>query len=127
VFLALGRQDLAVFAAAPQHSYLARVIERPEADALPPQLRLLQARGPFDLASELGLLRDENIDVVVSKNSGGSATYSKIEAARTLGLPVVMIARPHKATGHALGSAREAFGWLQRRAHERTPPSLRGV
>jgi precorrin-6A/cobalt-precorrin-6A reductase len=127
VFLALGRQELPVFAAAAQHVYLARVIEKPDGAALPPQLRILQARGPFDLESELALLRDEKIDVVVSKNSGGHATYAKIEAARTLGLPVVMIARPHKAAGHVLVGARDAFDWLQQQAHARTPPSLRGV
>ena len=64
---------------------------------MPPDLRLLQARGPFDREAELRLLTDERIEVMVSKNSGGDATYAKIEAARALGLPVVMIARPHKA------------------------------
>jgi precorrin-6A/cobalt-precorrin-6A reductase len=126
-FLALGRQDLPVFATAPQHFYMARVIEQPDAGPLPPQLRILQARGPFDLADELKLLRDERIELVVSKNSGGSATYAKIEAARALTLPVIMIARPHKATGDVAGGARDAFDWLQRQLHERTPLSRRGV
>ena len=52
VFLSLGRQELHVFAAAPQHHYLARLIERPEREDLPPDLRLLQARGPFDREAE---------------------------------------------------------------------------
>lgn len=127
VFLALGRQDLPVFAAAPQHRYIARVIERPDAAILPPDLRVLQARGPFDRADELRLLREEKIDVVVSKNSGGTATYAKIEAARELSLPVIMIARPDKPAVQALKSAHAAFAWLQRQAHERTPLSPRGV
>ena len=93
VFLGLGRQELAAFAQAPQHRYIARVIEPPDASPLPPHLTLLQARGPFDLDAEIRLLSDEKIEVVVSKNSGGNATYAKIEAARTLGLPVIMIAR----------------------------------
>ena len=42
------------------------------------------------------MLRDESINLIVSKNSGGTATYSKIEAARALRIPVVMIDRPHK-------------------------------
>jgi precorrin-6A/cobalt-precorrin-6A reductase len=112
VFLSLGRQELHVFAAAPQHHYIARLIERPEREDLPPDLRLLQARGPFDRESELRLLTDERIDVMVSKNSGGDATYAKIEAARALGLPVVMISRPHKPAGHILASVEEAIAWL---------------
>jgi precorrin-6A/cobalt-precorrin-6A reductase len=121
VFLSVGRQELATFAAAPQHRYLARMVDRPEG-ILPPDIRVLQARGPFDKAAELRLLADEKIDTVVSKNSGGPATYAKIEAARELGLPVVMIARPPKKAGYPVDSAEAAFAWL---VHERT--SRRGV
>lgn len=123
VFLSLGRLDLEAFASAVQHDYIARTIDPPRQTNLPPRIRFLQARGPFDLPSELKLLRDEKIDTIVSKNSGGSATYPKIEAARVLGLPVVMIARPDKATGDRLTSAEEAVAWLGR-VHDR---SLRGV
>jgi precorrin-6A/cobalt-precorrin-6A reductase len=112
VFLSLGRQDVHVFAAAPQHQYIARLIERPDRTDLPPNLRLLQARGPFDRAAEERLLMDERIEVIVSKNSGGEATYAKIEAARALALPVVMIARPHKPAGKAVTTVEEAVAWL---------------
>jgi len=112
VFLSLGRQELHAFAAAPQHRYIARLIERPEREDLPPDLRLVQARGPFDREAESRLLSDERIDVMVSKNSGGDATYAKIEAARALGLPVVMVARPHKPAGHVVANVDEAVAWL---------------
>jgi precorrin-6A/cobalt-precorrin-6A reductase len=127
VFLSLGRQELAAFGAAPQHRYLARVIDPPDPAGLPPDLRILQARGPFDRATEERLLRDERIEVLVSKNAGGTATYAKIEAARALGLPVIMIARPYKPAGHAVGNAGEAAMWLEQRLHEAAPRSLRGV
>jgi precorrin-6A/cobalt-precorrin-6A reductase len=126
VFLSLGRLELHAFAPAPQHHYIARTIDPPQQSGLPPDIRFLQARGPFDRAAEAHLLSDEKIDVIVSKNSGGTATYAKIEAARDLGLPVVMIKRPHKPTGHVVRSPEDAFAWLERRAHE-APPSLRGV
>lgn len=123
VFLGLGRQELAAFARAPQHRYIARVIDRPRGSGLPPDLHLLQARGPFDVEAETTLFTGERIDVVVSKNSGGDATYAKIAAARKIGLPVIMIARPDKPTGHAVASAGDAVSWL---AHE-APRSPRGV
>jgi precorrin-6A/cobalt-precorrin-6A reductase len=123
VFLGLGRQELSAFAKAPRHHYIARVIEPPVGSALPPDLHLLQARGPFDRAAEIKLFADEKIGVVVSKNSGGSATYAKIEAARMLGLPVIMIARPDKPAGHVVASPEEAMAWL---AHEASR-SPRGV
>jgi precorrin-6A/cobalt-precorrin-6A reductase len=112
VFLSLGRQELHAFAAAPQHHYLARLIERPERKDLPPDLRLVQARGPFDRESEMRLLTDERIELMVSKNSGGDATYAKIAAARTLSLPIVMIARPHKPAGYAVTDVDHAVAWL---------------
>ncbi len=112
VFLSLGRQDLHVFARAPQHHYLARLIERPDQAMLPPDLRLLQARGPFERADEERLLREERIEVLVSKNAGGTATYGKIEAARALGLPVVMIARPHKPAGIVFADVEACVAWL---------------
>ena len=123
VFLSLGRQELAAFAAAPQHRYLARTVDLPRDIALPPDTRVLQARGPFDRAAEEKLLADEKIEVIVSKNSGGSAIYAKIAAARALGLPVVMIARPDKPAGHPVASPDAAVAWL---LHD-VPRSPRGV
>jgi len=127
VFLSLGRQELHAFAAAPQHHYLARVIETPDPRGLPPDLRLLRARGPFDRAAEERLLTGEKIEVLVSKNAGGMATYAKMEAARALGLPAIMIDRPHKPAGHVVGDAGEAIAWLEQHLHAATSRSLRGV
>jgi precorrin-6A/cobalt-precorrin-6A reductase len=128
VFLTLGRLELGAFANAPHHHYIARTIDPPGNIALPPDLRLLVGRGPFDREAETALLTRENIDVIVSKNSGGLATYEKIEAARRLGIPVVMIARPNKPHGHAVENAAAAMTWLEQRlVHRATSCSARGV
>lgn len=121
VFVTVGRQELHLFAAAPQHRYIARLIDPPQQACLPPDLVLVRQRGPFDFEAERRLLHDEAIEIMVSKNAGGGATYAKIEAARALGLPVIMVERPHKPTGTVLAGPEEAMAWL---AHER---SLRGV
>ncbi|MES0196373.1 cobalt-precorrin-6A reductase [Mesorhizobium sp. M0011] len=94
VFLALGRQEVAAFEAAPQHHYLVRSVDAIEPKLAVPDASYLLARGPFREAEERALLEKQGIDVVVSKNSGGEATYGKIAAARALGLEVVMIQRP---------------------------------
>ena len=128
VFLSLGRLELGAFARAPHHRYIARTIDPPDDVALPPDIQLLAGRGPFDAEAETTLLERERIDVLVSKNSGGAATYAKIEAARRLGIPVVMIARPHKLRGYAVENAEAAMSWLRRRlAHRTTSCSARGV
>ncbi|MBB5224028.1 precorrin-6A/cobalt-precorrin-6A reductase [Amaricoccus macauensis] len=94
VLLAIGRQEVGAFRAAPGHRYLVRSIEPPEAGALPDGAEVLLARGPFDEAAERAFLARHGIEVVVTKNSGGDATYGKIAAARALGIPVVMVERP---------------------------------
>jgi precorrin-6A/cobalt-precorrin-6A reductase len=128
VFLTVGRLDLAAFAGAPQHFYLARTIDPPGDTSLPPNISFLFQRGPFDAETEAALLTREQISVLVSKNSGGSATYGKIAAARRLGLQVVMIARPTKPMGHAVADADAAYRWLDMLCTSHVGPrSERGV
>jgi precorrin-6A/cobalt-precorrin-6A reductase len=128
VFLSLGRLELGAFARSPHHHYVARTVDAPKDIALPPDIRLMLDRGPFDRRAEAALIRQERIDVLVSKNSGGVATYAKIEATRELGIPVVMIARPHKPCGQAVQNAEAAIAWLEQRfAHRTTSCSARGV
>jgi precorrin-6A/cobalt-precorrin-6A reductase len=113
VLLTIGRKDLAPFRAAPWHHYVLRSVDPPPAEALPPRVTVIAARGPFALADEERLLRDERIDVVVTKNSGGSATAGKLTAARNLGLPVVMLARPALPQTDTVGSVGEVLAWLE--------------
>jgi len=93
-FLALGRQELGPFEAAPQHSYLVRSVDPVWPPLEVPDIRYVLARGPFDEKHEFEMLRDERIDAVVAKNSGGPATYGKIAAARHLGIDVILLRRP---------------------------------
>jgi precorrin-6A/cobalt-precorrin-6A reductase len=124
VFLSLGRLELASFASAPHHDYLARLIEPPTNMILPPRIRFIFERGPFDKTSEAHLIAAERIEAMVSKNSGGLATYAKIEAAREAGLPVIMIARPRKPRGEVVQSPEDAVAWL---ADHIATSSRRGV
>lgn len=94
VFLALGRQELLPFEAAPQHRYIVRSVDPVEPPLALPNVRYILARGPFDEAAEEELLKSESIDAIVAKNSGGDATYGKIAAARKLGVDVFLFHRP---------------------------------
>ncbi len=94
VLLTVGRLGLGCFRAAPQHRYIVRSIDPPDPADLPPDVILLLDRGPFLLEDERALMRREGVDTVVTKNSGGSAAVAKLEAARALGIGVVMVDRP---------------------------------
>ncbi len=94
VFLTAGRLQAAAFAGASPHHFVLRSIDAPAPETLPKSVELVLARGPFTMRDEIELMTTRRIDVVVSKNSGGDATRAKLDAAREIGLPVVMIRRP---------------------------------
>lgn len=115
VFLTIGRKQLAAFAPqAARHHFVLRVIDQ-TGEPLPlPATRceLLIARGPFALADERTLLQRHAIDCIVSKNAGGADTYAKIEAARELGIPVLMVDRPQLPPRRRCETPQQAVEWL---------------
>ncbi|MEV5643189.1 cobalt-precorrin-6A reductase [Streptomyces flaveolus] len=98
VFLTTGRLGLGAFAHLTGLHFVARSVEPPD-PPLPPDLRILLARGPFTVTGETAVLRDHRIDVLVTKDSGGAATAAKLTAARDLALPVVVVRRPPLPAG----------------------------
>jgi precorrin-6A/cobalt-precorrin-6A reductase len=112
VFLTVGRLQIDAFAVAPQHFYLVRAIAPLEPAPSLQHHRVIFGRGPFAAEAEEKLLREESIDVIVTKNSGGEATFGKIVAARNLGLPVVMVARPQQDTRAVLHDPAEVMAFL---------------
>jgi precorrin-6A/cobalt-precorrin-6A reductase len=93
VFVTTGRRDIAAFAADAQHDYLIRMATEPDG-ALPLRSTLIVSRGPFTFEGERALLREHQVQLLVTKDSGGDATDPKLQAAREERIPVVMIDRP---------------------------------
>ncbi|MEG4267605.1 cobalt-precorrin-6A reductase [Microcoleus sp. Pol12A4] len=112
VFLTIGRQELAAFAGLDAIWFLMRAIDPPALNSPIPNGKLLLARGPFSLEDERQLLLEYQIDTIVSKNSGGGATYAKIVAARELGIPVVMVQRPPIGDVEKVADVEGAIAWL---------------
>ncbi|RSS78126.1 cobalt-precorrin-6A reductase [Streptomyces sp. WAC06614] len=96
-FLTTGRTGLAAFAHLDRTWFLVRSVDPPQ-PPVPARTHVLLARGPFTLADERDLLRTHRIDVLVTKDSGGSATSPKLTAARETGIPVLMVTRPPTPT-----------------------------
>jgi precorrin-6A/cobalt-precorrin-6A reductase len=108
----LGREPLAhLDEIPPQQFWTVRCLDAHEAS---PRARILATRGPFTLEGERTLFSAEAFDVVVSKNSGGSATEAKLEVARERGLPVVMLRRPElPAVDREFTNVSDLLGALQ--------------
>ncbi|MDZ8080407.1 MAG: cobalt-precorrin-6A reductase [Nostoc sp. DcaGUA01] len=118
VFLTVGRQELAAFAHLKEIWFLMRMIDAPTPDALVPPGMLLCDRGPFTLNNEREILIHHNIDTIVSKNSGGDATYAKIIAARELEVKVVMVNRPAIPPGNYVTNVDDALAWVFDKLHD---------
>jgi precorrin-6A/cobalt-precorrin-6A reductase len=112
VFLAIGKQNLAGFAHRPQHHYLLRLVDAPTQPLPLPDCRVELARGPFDVAGDLALLKRHGISHVVAKNAGGTGAMAKITAARQLDLPVVMIDRPDLPARLVVSDLAEVLAWV---------------
>jgi len=112
VFLAIGKQNIDLFAKAPQHHYLLRLVDEPEAPIPLPDHALEIASGPFDLAGDHALLQRHAIDVIVTKNAGGIGARAKLDAARALQLPVIVMDRPALPGRRILQSQQEVMDWL---------------
>ncbi|MEM9971008.1 MAG: cobalt-precorrin-6A reductase [Pseudomonadota bacterium] len=112
VMLAVGRMNLPAFEANPQHFYLLRLVDPPTEPPTFPDCHVEIGRGPFDEAGDTALMRKHRIELVVSKNSGGTGGAAKLTAARALELPVIMIERPAIATRPEAYDLDEVIAWI---------------
>ena len=112
IFLALGRKELPPFAQAPQHHYLIRSVDPVEPPLAVANASYIVARGPFTEPGDRALLTAHAIDTLVARNSGGSATYGKIAAARALALPVILLRRPPLPQVQAVATIDAVAAWV---------------
>jgi precorrin-6A/cobalt-precorrin-6A reductase len=111
VFLTTGRQGLAAFAPLHRHWFLVRSVNPPD-PPLPRRMLALIDRGPFTVDGELALMRSHDIEVVVTKDSGGPMAEAKLTAGRRLGLPVVMVDRPATEDVPTVTTVGQVVDWV---------------
>lgn len=85
------------------------------------KLHWLKAIGPFFYQDESLLIQTQDIDVIVSKNSGGSATSAKLQVANRLRLAVLMLERPNLMGPDKLfNSLDECFAAIKKHSHSQS-------
>ncbi|HZC35665.1 MAG TPA: precorrin-3B C(17)-methyltransferase [Chthoniobacterales bacterium] len=103
IFLATGIKDLETFlgqSSARNRHWFLRIT--PDLDSLEralklgvPRSNICAMQGPFSTEINVALWSSWNVDCVVTKESGEAGGFqSKVEAARTLGIPLIVVKRP---------------------------------
>lgn len=110
-FVTTGRQGLSAFAGLYRVWFLVRCVDPPQ-PPMPPRARILLARGPYTVDGEAALMRTHGIDVLVTKDSGGTLTAAKLDAAGQLGIPVVVVRRPRREVPEQAGTVDDAVRWV---------------
>jgi precorrin-6A/cobalt-precorrin-6A reductase len=110
VFLTTGRQGLSAFADVDDAWFLIRCVDPPD-PPLPAQHAVLLDRGPYTLAGEGALMDAHGIDLVVTKDSGGTMTVAKLDAAAARGVPVVVVRRPAHPDVATVSTVEAALAW----------------
>ncbi|MBA5775942.1 cobalt-precorrin-6A reductase [Stappia sp. F7233] len=124
-FLSVGRKEISAFAGRRDIRCLMRMIDPPEEGTPLPPGELLLARPSPDEDEERDLMIAHGITHLVAKNSGGSASYAKVAAARRLRLPVIMVARPPLPEARLAESEDAVLDWLADRFRKNCPNDSR--
>lgn len=111
VFLATGRKTLNKFENLSNCYLICRQIDPPDGPFPFPNGEFLIGRPPFSVADEIALFRKLVVDWLIVKNAGGTASFSKLEAARELGLHVGMIERPDMPDARTVTTVKHAIEW----------------
>ena len=118
IFLTTGNRGIELFQQCRKCHFVVRTVELPESvesgnsPTAWENVIFLQARGPFSVANELSLLQQHGINLLITKNSGGDSTYAKIEAARKLKIPVLMVARPEINSADQCWKVNQVIDWI---------------
>lgn len=126
-FLTIGRLELSAFLNRTDIEFLCRAIEPPKStdpikqniripkneDQWPENFRFIYAKGPYNYENELSLIKQHSIKSIVTKNSGGDKAKAKLDVARNLDIPIIMIKRPCPPKGITVETTNEALTWLE--------------
>ena len=112
IFLTTGARELNFFKKCNSYNFFVRTVDVPYNNAMLPNAKFLQERGPFLFDNEVSLFQKYSIKLLITKNSGGSPTYAKIEASRKLNIPIIMVRRPISPSSETCFSLDETIEWI---------------
>ena len=115
VLVTTGQSNLDQLQKLTNVQFFVRVIEQADETAHPENYTFIYGHPPFSLEEELELMEKYSIDALLTKQSGGVATETKIIAAIRKRIPIVLIRRPLPEPGENVANYDEALKWLEQR------------
>lgn len=112
IFLAIGRKNLEFYKKFDHHFFLLRLLENKNNVSFFPNQKCIISKGPFTVKQDINILKKYSIEMIITKNSGGSGAYSKIIAARQLNIPVVIISRPRTVSIKKVYDIASVLDWV---------------
>ena len=113
VFLGTGVNGLTGFSNLQNRKVICRRIDAPRNPFPFAGGQYLIGRPPFSIEDEAALFQMLGVDWLVVKNSGGTPSRSKLDAARQLGIKVALLRRPAKPDATVLESVEAALAWVR--------------
>ena len=112
VFLSLGPRAVSHFSGVQGVWFLIRVVDPPKSPLLLSDYEIIFGRGPFKVSEEINLFQKYEVDLLITRNSGGTGAYAKIVAARQLDIPVIIIQAPYSIDMPVVNSPEEVYKWI---------------
>ena len=109
--LVVGNARLAPFYRLPEIELFVRS-RNPPHPPIPPFGQICPLRGPFDVETEITAMTENRIEALVVHNAGGQGGWPKMQAARHLGLPVILIDRPEPPKITTFTSVEATLKWV---------------
>ena len=112
-FVTTGRETLPAFREKTDRTFLFRQLREGPSPEAPPHIAFVPGSGPFSAHQEQDLFEDLRIDGLICKNAGGTLSRTKLDAARALGLQVILLRRPPATGAPVVHSVAEALDWVR--------------
>lgn len=110
-FLTVGSRSLEPFVSRTDVWFLFRSIEKA---GMPfAQGEALIGWPPYNVDTELEVMKQHRITHLVTKNSGGGQTAAKLEAATEMGIPVIVVGRPVLPVVESASTVSDILRWAE--------------
>ena len=115
VLVTTGQKNLNEFHKLTDIHFFIRLMEKADEKFITENNTFIIGRPPFSLEEELALMEKYAIDTLLTKQSGGTMTQTKIIAAIRKRIPIVLIRRPLPEPGEHVVNVEDALKWLEQK------------